>query len=91
MVFLILIFLVLMSMPLPWPEPLLGGGLAGSLSATAVLTILPIVMIFALSFVAPGYLPTMVKDPDGRYMIAAAVLFQILGYIIMRKIVNIKV
>jgi len=58
---------------------------------SAVLTILPIVMIFALSFVAPGYLPTMVKDPDGRYMIAAAVLFQILGYIIMRKIVNIKV
>jgi tight adherence protein B len=58
---------------------------------SAVLTILPIVMIFALSFVAPGYLPTMVKDPDGRYMIAAAVIFQILGYIIMRKIVNIKV
>ena len=56
-----------------------------------VLTILPIVMIFALSFVAPGYLPQMVKDPDGKYMIAAAVVFQILGYIIMRKIVNIKV
>ena len=56
-----------------------------------VLTILPIVMIFALSFVAPGYLPQMAKDPDGKYMIAAAVVFQILGYIIMRKIVNIKV
>jgi tight adherence protein B len=56
-----------------------------------VLTILPIVMIFALSFVAPDYLPQMVKDPDGRNMIAAAVVFQILGYIIMRKIVNIKV
>jgi tight adherence protein B len=56
-----------------------------------VLTVLPIVMIFALSFVAPGYLPQMVKDPDGKYMIAAAIVFQILGYIIMRKIVNIKV
>ena len=56
-----------------------------------VLTILPIVMIFALSFVAPDYLPQMVKDDDGKYMIVAAVIFQILGYIIMRKIVNIKV
>jgi tight adherence protein B len=56
-----------------------------------VLTILPIVMIFALNFVAPDYLRQMVKDPDGRYMIAAAVVFQILGYIAMRKIVNIKV
>ena len=56
-----------------------------------VLTILPIVMIFALSFVAPDYLPQMVKDPDGKYMIVAAVLFQIIGYLVMRKIVNIKV
>src|ERR1700681_3115770 len=56
-----------------------------------VLTVLPIVMILALSFVAPNYLPQMVKDSDGKYMIAAAVVFQILGYIIMRKIVNIKV
>ena len=56
-----------------------------------VLTILPIVMIILLTFVAPDYLPTMVKDPDGKYMIVAAVIFQIMGYIIMRKIVNIKV
>ena len=56
-----------------------------------VLTILPVVMIFALNFVAPDYLSTMAKDPDGKYMIVAAVVFQILGYLIMRKIVNIKV
>ena len=56
-----------------------------------VLTILPLVMIFALNFVAPDYLSTMAKDPDGKYMIVAAVIFQILGYLIMRKIVNIKV
>jgi tight adherence protein B len=56
-----------------------------------VLTILPLVMIFALNLVAPDYLSTMAKDPDGKYMIVAAVVFQILGYLIMRKIVNIKV
>ena len=58
---------------------------------SAVLTILPLVMIFLLNFVAPDYLPTMLKDPDGKYMVMAAVIFQVLGYVIMRKIVNIKV
>jgi tight adherence protein B len=62
----------------------------GRLTST-VLTILPLVMIVALSFVAPDYLPQMARDPDGKYMIAAAIIFQILGYIIMRRIVNIKV
>lgn len=43
MVFLILIYLVLVALPLPWPAPLFGGGVAGSLTATAALTALPIV------------------------------------------------
>src|SRR5262245_4667199 len=42
MVFLILIYLVLVALPLPWTEPLLGGGLAASLTATGILTALPI-------------------------------------------------
>ena len=58
---------------------------------SAVLTALPIVMIFALQIVAPDYLPQMVHDPDGRWMIVAAVVFQVLGYMIMRRITNIKV
>jgi tight adherence protein B len=56
-----------------------------------VLTALPIVMIFALQIVAPGYLPGLAKDPDGRWMIVGAVVAQILGYYFMRKITNIKV
>jgi tight adherence protein B len=56
-----------------------------------VLTALPIVMIFALQVVAPGYLGTMAKDPDGKWMIAGAIVAQIVGYLIMRRIVNIKV
>lgn len=58
---------------------------------SAVLTLLPIVMIFALQFVAPGYLESLAKDPDGKWMIVGAVVAQIVGYLIMRKIVNIKV
>jgi tight adherence protein B len=56
-----------------------------------VLTALPIVMIFALQVVAPGYLGTMAKDPDGKWMIAGAIVAQVVGYLIMRRIVNIKV
>ena len=56
-----------------------------------VLTAMPIVMVFALSIVAPDYLPTMAKDPDGKWMIAGAIVCQIAGYLVMRKIVKIKV
>jgi tight adherence protein B len=56
-----------------------------------VLTLMPIVMVVALSIVAPGYLPEMAKDSDGKWMIAGAVVCQIAGYLVMRRIVNIKV
>ena len=56
-----------------------------------VLTALPIVMIFALNAVAPGYLGEMAKDPDGRWLIAGAIMAQIIGYLIMRRITDIKV
>ncbi|MEQ1885395.1 MAG: type II secretion system F family protein [Bryobacteraceae bacterium] len=58
---------------------------------SVILTALPIVMIFALQWVAPGYLPSMVNDPDGRWLVAGAVVAQVLGYFAMRKIVDIKV
>lgn len=56
-----------------------------------VLTALPIVMIFALQAVAPGYLGEMAKDPDGKWLIAGALVAQIIGYLIMRRITDIKV
>jgi tight adherence protein B len=56
-----------------------------------ILSILPLVMIFALLFVAPGYLQGMAADSDGKWMIAGAVVAQFLGYYVMRRIVDIKV
>jgi Zn-dependent protease with chaperone function len=49
MVFLILIYLVLVALPLPWSEPLVGGGIWVSLTATATLTALPIVAAWLLN------------------------------------------
>jgi tight adherence protein B len=62
----------------------------GRLTA-AVLSILPIVLMVALTIVAPTYLRGMARDTDGQWMIAGAIVAQIAGYLVMRKIVNIKV
>lgn len=56
-----------------------------------VLTIMPIVLMFALLIVAPGYLQGMAKDPDGKWIILGAVIGQFLGYYFIRRIINIKV
>jgi len=62
----------------------------GRLTA-AVLSVLPLVLIVALLFIAPGYLQGMAADPDGKWMIVGAIVAQAMGYYIMRKIVDIKV
>ena len=57
----------------------------------AVLTVLPMFLAVAFSFAAPSYLKGMAEDPIGRYLILAAILGQAIGYVIMKRIVNIKV
>jgi tight adherence protein B len=56
-----------------------------------VLSALPIITVLGLMMVAPGYLNGMAADPDGRLMIAGAVVGQILGHFSIKRIVNIKV
>jgi tight adherence protein B len=56
-----------------------------------VLTVLPIVMAGVILTVAPDYLMGLAEDPIGKYMIAMAVMMQIVGFFIMRRIVDIKV
>jgi tight adherence protein B len=56
-----------------------------------ILTIMPIVLMFALFVIAPGYLQSMAKDPDGKWLIVAAIIAQGLGYFFIRRIINIKV
>ncbi len=56
-----------------------------------ILTLMPIVLMFALFWVAPGYLQGMAKDPDGKWLILAACISQLLGYYFIRRIIRIKV
>ncbi len=52
---------------------------------------LPVVTVIALLFVAPGYLDGMAADPDGKWLIGGAIVGQIIGNMIIRKIINIQV
>ncbi len=56
-----------------------------------VLTVLPILLMLSLLFIAPGYLQGMAADSVGKWMILGAVAAQVAGYFIMRGITNIKV
>jgi tight adherence protein B len=57
----------------------------------AVLTVLPIILMLSLLFIAPGYLQGMATDSIGKWMVLGAVGAQVAGYFIMRGITNIKV
>jgi tight adherence protein B len=57
----------------------------------AILTVMPLLLAIALSILAPGYLTTMAKDSDGKYILLGAVAAQAIGYYFIRRIVNIKV
>jgi len=62
----------------------------GRLTAT-ILTLLPVATMLGLLVVAPGYLQGMAADSDGKWMIAGAIIAQILGNFFIKKIINIKV
>jgi len=62
----------------------------GRMTAT-ILTLLPIATMLGLLFVAPGYLQSMAKDSDGRWLIGSAIAAQLMGYFFIKKIITIKV
>jgi tight adherence protein B len=62
----------------------------GRMTATT-LTLLPIGTMMLLLVIAPGYLQGMAKDPDGKIMIGASIVAQLLGNFFIKKIINIKV
>jgi tight adherence protein B len=56
-----------------------------------VLTVLPVATLIMLRMASPDYMKTLTEDPLGRDMLAAAVVSQILGYLVMQKIIKIEV
>jgi tight adherence protein B len=56
-----------------------------------VLTILPAATAVLMLMAAPAYLRSMLDDPDGKKLIAGSIVGQILGQLVIRKIIRIKV
>ncbi len=57
----------------------------------AVLLGLPPVLAIVMWRLNPGYLSMLFTDPMGHQMLAAAVVLQIVGALVIKKIINIKV
>jgi tight adherence protein B len=56
-----------------------------------VLLLLPVVLFLAVYQLNPGYISILFTDPMGKKMLAVAIFMQVLGALVIRKIVNIKV
>src|SRR4051812_48151612 len=56
-----------------------------------VLSIMPLVVAAVLFVISPAYLFVLFHDPDGRKLLYAAVIGQLLGYLSIKNIVRIKV
>lgn len=62
----------------------------GKLSAM-ILVALPFLVVLALRFMNPTYIATLIEDPAGRAMAAMAVFLMVLGVLVMRKMIDIKI
>lgn len=56
-----------------------------------VLAFLPIAVACILFFMSPGYMKTLWTEPAGRSMIAGALVLQVVGMMVIRKIIRIKI
>ena len=56
-----------------------------------VLEALPVVLFLAVYRLNPDYVMPLFTDPMGKKMLAVAIFLQVLGALVIRKIVNIKV
>ncbi len=56
-----------------------------------ILSLMPVVVALLLFLTSPAYLLVLARDRDGQKMVIGAVVAQMIGFLCIRKIVNIKV
>jgi len=56
-----------------------------------ILGALPIFLVLALYLMNPPYIKLLFEETAGRYLVAAAVVLQVLGFLFIRKIIRIKI
>jgi len=56
-----------------------------------ILSILPVFMAFLIAIIAPDYMMGFLKDPTGQGFLIVALTLQVIGFLWIRKVVNIRV
>ncbi len=56
-----------------------------------VLLALPVLVLLAISYLNPPYAAVLFTDPTGKMLLTGAVIMQLMGWAMIKKIVNIKV
>jgi tight adherence protein B len=56
-----------------------------------ILCALPFVLVFVLTVMNPDYMSVLVSDQRGHYVLTFAIIWQVLGMLLIRKFLNIKV
>jgi tight adherence protein B len=56
-----------------------------------VLTFMPLATLVMLKLVSPVYLDNLLGDPLGRNLLGLAAVSQIIGYLVMRKMIKVEV
>lgn len=56
-----------------------------------ILSLLPIAMFFLINLANRGYTRVLVEDPTGRELVYAGLVLMVLGGLVIRRIVNVKI
>jgi tight adherence protein B len=56
-----------------------------------VLTILPFAVVVGMKIISPAYFSVMTDEPVGRALLAAALVSEVIGFCVMKRIVDIEV
>ena len=56
-----------------------------------VLALLPVVLALILSVLNPSYLTPLIEDQIGRFAVGAALVLELIGFIVIKRIVDIEV
>lgn len=56
-----------------------------------ILAAMPIVAFFLMNFMIPGYQKTLLHDDMGRTILIIAAVMQIVGFFVIRRIINIRI
>ena len=56
-----------------------------------IIGVLPVILAAVLSIISPDYLRPLVSEPIGKLMLASALAMEIIGIILIRKVIDIKI